>query len=81
MPVLETKISLIAGILGGIVTIITSVGGAYMTTKVTLARHDIEIIYIKNQLKEVEIIQKEDTKILMRIEKAVAVIEERTKKD
>lgn len=70
---MDTKISLISGIIGGVVTIITSVGGAYMTTKLTLAKHDFEIEALKT-------VTKGNSEILHRIDKSVAVIEERTKK-
>jgi len=65
--------------IGAIVTITVSIGGSYVTTQVTFARHDERINNVENKITEIEITQKEDRDILLRIDKTVAVIEERTK--
>jgi hypothetical protein len=72
--------NLIIGILGGIVTIIASVGGSYVTTQVVLARHDERINTLEVKQSNMDIKVDKLTEILTRVDKAVAVIEERTKK-
>jgi uncharacterized membrane protein (DUF106 family) len=79
--------NLIIGVLGGIVTIIASVGGSYVTTQVVLARHDERIRANSNKIENLQIEDKEinekvdkQLEILMKIDKTIAVIEERTKK-
>lgn len=74
---METKISLIVGI---VATVVTSIGGAYVTTKVTLAQHDLKIANLEKQVEKIERNIEKNTEILVRIDKSVAVIEERTKK-
>ena len=69
---MEAKINVTMWIIGGIVTIFTSIGGSYMTTKMTLAKHDFEIESLKR-------VSNENRIILHKIDKAVAVIQERTK--
>jgi len=76
---METKINLITGVFAVIVTIITSIGGSYVTTKITLAQHDLKIANLEKQVSKIERNIESNTTILNRIDKAVAVIEERTK--
>ena len=80
--------NLIIGLVGGIVTIIASIGGSYVTTQVVLARHDeriktVEFRQNKSELKEAEMNKKIEAQleILMRVDKNVAILNERTKKD
>lgn len=79
--------NLIIGVLGGIVTIIASIGGSYVTTQVVLARHDerlktleIKATKINNRIEKQDSRIDKQLEILMKIDKTVAVIEERTKK-
>ena len=79
--------NLILGIVGGIVTIIASIGGSYVTTQVVLAKHDImievntsSINKNTNSISEVESKIDDQLIILNKIATDVAVIEERTKK-
>ena len=76
---MDSKINIVSGLIGAVATIITSVGGAYVTTKVTLARHDLKIEHLEYAVKKIEINIDSNTDILNRIDKSVAVIEERTK--
>ena len=72
---MDNKFSLWAGILGSIVTICASIGGSYITTRVTLAVHSQQIEELKRH--DIEVDKK--LELLYKIDKAVAVIEERTK--
>jgi RNA binding exosome subunit len=76
---METKINLASGLIGAIATIITSVGGSYVTTKVTLARHDLKIETLENKMEKLESNINSNKELLIRIDKSVAIIEERTK--
>ena len=71
--------NLILGIVGGIVTIVASIGGSYVTTQIVLARHDERIKVNTTAIREVESAMDEQLLILHKIDKAVGVIEERTK--
>ena len=79
--------NLILGIVGGVVTIIASIGGSYVTTQVVLARHDERLKILETKTTKInDRIEKQNERIdkqmdiLMKIDKTVAVIEERTKK-
>jgi hypothetical protein len=76
---METKINLVSGLIGAVATIVTSVGGSYVTTKVTLARHDLKIETLEKKMEKVETEINNNTELLIRIDKSVAIIEERTK--
>ena len=76
---MDFRINTITAIIGGFVTIITSVGGSYMTTKITLARHDLKINNLEEKVSKIDNVIERNTDILNRIDKSVAVIEERTK--
>lgn len=72
--------NLIIGIIGGVVTIIASVGGSYVTTQVVLARHDERIKVLETKQENTTIRMDKQLEILNKIATSVAVIEERTKK-
>lgn len=72
--------NLIIGIVGGIVTIVASIGGSYVTTQVVLARHDERIKANTEGVSKVESKLDSQLEILNKIATDVAVIEERTKK-
>ena len=78
--------NLIIGLVGGIVTIVASIGGSYVTTQVILARHDERIKVNTNDILEntesvhtMEVKFDNQLEILNKIATSVAVIEERTK--
>jgi hypothetical protein len=71
--------NLILGIVGGIVTIVASIGGSYVTTQVVLARHEERIKVNTSDIKAIQSHNAAQLQLLNKIDKAVAVIEERTK--
>ena len=79
--------NLIIGIVGGIVTITASIGGAYVTTQVVLAKHeeqlkghDKDIVELKSDAQKAREKDSRQMEVLMEIRTTVAVINERTKK-
>lgn len=70
----DKKISLWSGVIGAVVTIIVAVGGSYVATQVSLARHDEILIRHSMEIKSMKQDQKEDRVILIRIDKNVAVM-------
>ena len=71
--------NLIIGLVGGIVTIVASIGGSYVTTQVVLARHDERIKVNSTKINSLEGKIDNQLEILNKIATDVAVIEERTK--
>lgn len=67
-------------IIGAIVTIVVSVGGSYVTTQVVLAVHEQRIKALEDSFPKLEQKVDKQTDILNRVDKTVAVINERTKK-
>lgn len=78
--------NLILGVIGAIVTIVSSIGGSYVTTQITLTRHDERIKSLETKYTNTNIrIDATNSKVdkylelLQDIRESVAVIEERTK--
>jgi hypothetical protein len=69
------KINVWLVLVGTVVTITASIGGSYVTTKVNLAVHAQEIEALKRR----QDITDKKLELLYKIDKTVAVIEERTK--
>ena len=65
--------NLIIGLVGGIVTIVASIGGSYVTTQVVLARHDERIKTLETEQEDTNKKVDKYLEILTKIDKNVAV--------
>lgn len=81
---------LIVELIGAIVTICASIGGAYLTIRIVLVKHGERIDTIKNEIEEIKQNRESDFrelrddmkkifKSISSVERHLAVLEERTK--
>ena len=81
------KYQTMIAVLGAVVTILSSVGGAWMAVKTLLARHDEKIDRIERDIDEMRVDRKSiDTdlksifRLISKMDKTLGILEERTKR-
>ena len=80
-------INVVFALIGGITTVIVSIGGAYMAVKTILTKHDEkidrieqDIFEIKEERKEIHKDMKDMLQLMNKMYSKIGVLDERTKK-